>query len=1526
MTDPVLGNDNFKALLAQIDQEAAQAYIRRYISMTSGYAPPQEPTPSAGVPFMGEVGDAYQPPEASSFGDAFTAAYVSNAILPIKTFMARHDIFEYQRPLGTNDRDMPGLQFKRNVEPFNLDKFMKDHEGALSPSIRAAYIEGTFDHITDLEDMLNYAAYFMAEDKYKEDISNAKGVIGTVANLAGSFLAPESLLLAGGTAAVSTRVMSSMRAAAGARTAAQITAQTGVKGVQVLKTSSKAGAVAENILAGQLMNVPLEMLYRANDPTRTADETLINFASSAIFDGAFGGVLATFSNQPWLGKTLAFTKAEPKVDVGVVGEAKSRMKSEVDAIISQGPPPEVRSEIDIVRQYTEEMNAEVARIAAARAEAQKALELQRSVDDMVHAVRDDLTEEEILEMLNSDLGLQQAVTEAGSTEKLQDIYKRYKAEIAQSRTATGDTNSMDERISQAERELELYRSAHEMQEASGVEHTEQSRAEQKATEEEMQKTIDDLKAQRQGVEASKGDGGGGVPNEGQAPKGDDATPSANSYEDYRFFNVNGRILQAIENLGMNLLPFWRPASSLELTHSGPLSMLMHKIFISRVPVVGSLTGTIPTGLPFESVAVMIQAKQHDIDTIMAHAFHQVDRAGRKTASRFMPQETWGPEAQVKLSVWNDFLDRVRAAYHAENSRHVVQLIDDADQVSPSIESSVSGKDIVEKGIAYMGQAEVDLVLQRLGMAGQQDKLVEIAAELFDTVFSKIDNLRAGITKPTVATAMSYSHDFLQQHFSVRLLGDTDNPISLREFVTFWKTITERTDDLADIHAAAADVMSFFKSKHLNISEAQMAHAIANIDNTTDHATNNLVFMLRDHYMNHFGGFIRSFAHAPAMELRKADGSRLVWTDFSRSTQMMTRTAHMLELANTLYKYLDEAGQWDAALREAADSNHASEDVYMESGVNVSRKVGAKVKNRYHELRAVKGLLDANYNAALDAEGLTEVMFTIDFGFFAELRDWNNEVLNLLQRHALQTIAGDPKVRGLDGDKGKAIQKEREMIVNAINHMRYRTGLGSPSQSSFADEAVWSDNLQGIVRNIALVGRGANHIMDIVGTAYATAMSPFKGDFIAMLKGMAMDLSDAQRRNNNDMGAMLESMEFVLENNQNLIIRRYAETEYTQIVDSMHGRNNDVPIATASKGQKSAAMLSGPFGRSISFWSLGNFGQELSRSMAISASMAQVISKEGILAKMVRAFDDVQTGKHPNWQLAMRANGLDNWWGHWATQMLSEQDVRLVHAMMQADQFKMIKTSKRFWLDKVLGEYQYKVVDGGPDMSIEQRTALENIGNYVNFLSTKEKVAMPGWMDDVLGTNRPIMKLIYMWMRPPAAIFNRLFVGNREKGKMFTVGLGFALTGSAIALDWIKRYSAGQEHDLYQNIKDHPIEYMAQRMGWVGFFGINGEKLINTYAHMGGRKTGGSAFLPPVIGILDNLITTSKAIASPAEWSKGEADAVWRVSASMGIPANTLGAKMLGKLGRSVGIYNEDIDASPVRKYYYDILGVKEQIK
>jgi len=227
--------------------------------------------------------------------------------------------------------------------------------------------------------------------------------------------------------------------------------------------------------------------------------------------------------------------------------------------------------------------------------------------------------------------------------------------------------------------------------------------------------------------------------------------------------------------------------------------------------------------------------------------------------------------------------------------------------------------------------------------------------------------------------------------------------------------------------------------------------------------------------------------------------------------------------------------------------------------------------------------------------------------------------------------------------------------------------------------------------------------------------------------------------------------------------------------------------------------------------------------------------------------------------------------------------------------------------------------------LAQRQAIENVAMFTNQLITREKMSLPSFLDDITGTSSPLMRLLTFWMRPSSAAFNRMFVGTASKGSKEVAGILLLATATSMAIDVAKAQVNGKGAEKLEEIDKNWLTWAMRRGAWVSAFGTGGEKLIS-FAFPRAGRFGGLLEAAP-FGVADMLARSAysgKKIATGEALSESEANNLWRMGHVVGLPVDTLGARLLGNTGRILGVYGEENNALDLQAMFNNAIGVKER--
>src|SRR5204862_132426 len=117
----------------------------------------------------------------------------------------------------------------------------------------------------------------------------------------------------------------------------------------------------------------------------------------------------------------------------------------------------------------------------------------------------------------------------------------------------------------------------------------------------------------------------------------------------------------------NMVPFFKPMSEAEGTAVAPLSMLMHKMYVMRLPSKAGVEGLTAGAMPYEAVREMIRGKGRSIDQQLGRSYRRVAMLAdpsiktRLATMDLVPEDLWPQQLRGRQDVYFDFLDRVRLA-------------------------------------------------------------------------------------------------------------------------------------------------------------------------------------------------------------------------------------------------------------------------------------------------------------------------------------------------------------------------------------------------------------------------------------------------------------------------------------------------------------------------------------------------------------------------------------------------------------------------------------------------------------------------------------------------------------------------------------------------------------------------------------------------------------------------------------------------------------------------------------------------
>lgn len=111
------------------------------------------------------------------------------------------------------------------------------------------------------------------------------------------------------------------------------------------------------------------------------------------------------------------------------------------------------------------------------------------------------------------------------------------------------------------------------------------------------------------------------------------------------------------------------------------------------------------------------------------------------------------------------------------------------------------------------------------------------------------------------------------------------------------------------------------------------------------------------------------------------------------------------------------------------------------------------------------------------------------------------------------------------------------------------------------------------------------------------------------------------------------------------------------------------------------------------------------------------------------------------------------------------------------------------------------------------------------------------------------------------------------------------------------------------------------------FGVQGEKIINWSGFAPNERAQSGMFaIVPLAVLEENLkgIQGYGELLTGGEIDKRQANTMWRMLNLSGIPAQTLGARLMGNAGRIMGVYGEENSAVDLQAQWRSLLGAGEK--
>jgi hypothetical protein len=1481
--DPILDNPDIQKLLENADGAIARNLVSRW--KAANYVPED-----AEVYGQQGIGGGYSTSgeqRGTGFFNSMKAGYMIHGIVgtaqrKAKAFLGANDmIYDYQRVLPPTGKYI------------NVDQWFKTNQGSLSDGMKAAYVRGDLDDLETEDQLYEALAYIGADDAYRADLNNSRGVSGFVGTTVGALGDPASLALTGGIGKLGAAGFGAVRQARNVALASKLAKASG----QVATVSTEAGLlsrVAENVAVGLASTAAQESTLLALDEDRTFNESLENAEVGVLFDTLMAtgfGILARRGLR-----STSFVEFKSPDD----GLRLSDIDNEVGNAIDRQNAPVVKGvdgqQLDLPRGVEEGLFGDV---PVAKPKTKPRVNL-KDIPPSTAKVEADATP-----ILFS------AQQRQMSFEEHLEIELKKFAQQQPPPDFTQGVKDMGDWVEDAMAEIEARKAA---------------RGSEASTPPPPQAAPTNAPGAAVG-QGNVGQGQGATVPTGvsvaTAPGGAaTATPvggvSPNrGYSKYQIHKpdsaVTRKVLGFLDKYGQNFVPWFAPMSKLEGTKSDVFAFLMHKIYRTRLPAIGVLDGSIRPELPFETRQANIVRKEENIKNTMTMFFKrsmkETDGPNRpQFVEDLIPEENWQPATQKRAAGYFDFVDAIRSSAGFEST---LGKVNSAEQLF-----DVGLKKLRE----FRGDALVNQRIKDLGYAGKDADLKNHMVALFDAIVPHTEQMSQRLSRyPTNKMGSMY-----EDSLSVKLLHNDNSRMSANDFGRFWHSITSvgrftdepgsprnvdyifrLVENRADLEAGELDsILRFYsadmvKSTKVGLSESDIQYLLLN-PNATDNRAYSLVARMRDHYMNHYGGYVPpGNGHEFAAKFRLANGSYGVQFDARQSIDLHSRAVEQVELGITLKDAIKEASEWDASLRDTVSNAKLLEE-YDSLNANIAYGVN-------------QGGIDMDFSNPST------------YGFINGIKEWNNKALDVfrskIMEDELPSLRLDPAKYAqfkaeFDSGSMKWLDKEKNLIDSGFKHIKQRTGLELELPETAAEQTAYNI-ITPVTRNLLLTNRLFNNSLDVASQAYAAATSVFKGDIGAMARGALLDFDAAQKRGIS-ANLFIRNVEYLNQNANSLAIRYYNDSTHIGNV----GTGSSLPDGTPdiSRAERFAAMQSGPVAQIIDHASLGRFTQEFSRGMAAASTMFQLFDKEGLVLRFDRALDDMAGGMSQ--ANAFKKQGLNNYWGLWARQYLNDTDIREAAALLKANQTTNLEIPLRWGLSKRYGTSSIRVIDLPEGATVAQRTAIENLAVFANDLITKEKMAHPGWLDDITGSNNTLKRIVTFWMRPAAAAFNRLFVAGSLKGDKTLAGIFVAMTATAVVTDVVKAEVTGRGAEKWEQINEGWIGYVAGRGAWTSVFGVQGEKMLNWSGVVPGavRSGNGTGVVP--WDVFTQTAGTGRNLASVPFGGKltdGDINRIWRMGNLVGIPSNTLGARLLGETGRNLGIYGEDNDAVDIQASFKDAL-------
>ncbi|MGH7130338.1 MAG: hypothetical protein ACREJO_00115 [Phycisphaerales bacterium] len=1503
--DPVFSNPELQKLLVSFGPSQMTRIANDFQAIDYTYTPVQYRHENDPFTPMDGAEEVKRP----GFFDVATSAAILQNFTGRAVFkgdQALQGFYPY-RQLTTSSA-VPEDPTEFSVDGYFNDKRTRQHLASLKngvgESLMLNWIAGNYDGIKRESELFAVMGFDVAEAEYRDVAARAEGPAGFLGNLIGASADPAAIV--GGAALY--RVGGAAVVGFNAAKQTALAAELSRLGVTIYKTDSVATAASKAILAGTAYRTVSETGLHALDPKRTWEETANNFATGVLMDGVLASGLGFLGGRPVVKPTVnvEIKPTFPEPSLGSIdNDVAAAMKKKIDVALSdlmpqRNPLAEApRPALTTGQPLMPDSNVPVS-----------------AKDVLVNYARK--LQEDATAQAEQGAARSKAIDEAAKTPSIEQSVAQTVRDVVEGIKPPDDFNAVIEEVlaaKKAAQERNIKTAADELAGRKTVVDPLAADESLPPPGPEGSKTADGgtvTGMAETDVPPPEGPGGGAQQDEGPlGPSGRSTT----GYSDYlpdlpadhltKLFTtldkyVNNRLFGGV-NVTVHAAQF---------STNPQVQMLYQKVFRTIFPSKAATLGLIDGRPPLEAIQGMIRKKGLSVQTAASDAFREYVKTSDPTAfntvmtNHLVGRELWsmsegGRGLLLKENAWYELLDYLRVAradtidnlakrLGPENFARVearIKVFEDAGQMAQASKEAKVIVGAMEEGFLreIVGQDAMDRLAGQIdpkGMTGNP-KLWEAVSNVLDNNLSQLGQIRTDLRPPALyasKTLEAINQRYNLEQTAARLPGD----MTLGEFHRFWNAATGKDWTLENM------LLHFLEKKAISADE---------VANPTDVTVNRL----RNEWYNRWGGFVSKEALPDVLALNRADGTKMVTTDFRRSLGLHIRMLEMMEAARGLHDYLEEASRWDGRLREQ-----------IRVGGNSVEPVN--LLHTYNEL---------------DANRIFTESFVPQHGFFQELRQWTESALQVIQKHMSDTAIEHATMPDGTPITQAVREREGELITKMFDNVRSRLSLTSNSSSSPSTVRT-GRNLFAFTRNLFLSAQGLTNLHDIANGVATIAFSPFKGDIQAAVTGLDVHLRN-MKRSGKSMGALLDNMEFVADELRGLVMDRTSMGEYSPQVGMAESLDRgNLPQFTF--GDRLASWQEHTAGKVIETLSLGQAVLDTQKSINVFSTIHQLASKEGLIVSLDNALKAVNEGMDIT--AAMDKHNVPGFWGKQALRYLSGRDINELADLIRADVGKDVSFPRRFGLTSLPGEKEIRVLDLPEHATVPQSTAMEHLAMLANDLATREKTSLPGWGEDILGANNVWKQLASFWFRPTTGIFNRAFMGQANKPIVARLGVMGTMILMAGGIDLIKAFSNGDEaySRKLDEINNNFHTWLAGRIGWSGSLGWAGEKGLNIFAALTNPQPQTAVMGAPGVreitpAPLSAAGTGFSAVAGlmglpNGSISQTNSTALWKTVSATGFANDTLTFRLMGRLGRGLGVYGDENNSADIRKYWDDTFGVK----